>query len=62
MDCRSGLELNHEQLCAELFSGSRLAGSRLAAVVAIQKVHRREASVALYPYAAIQHPTAELDG
>ena len=31
-------------------------------VAAIQKVHRREASVALYPYAAIQHPPGELDG
>ena len=31
-------------------------------VAAIQKAHRREASVALYPYAAIQHPPGELDG
>ena len=31
-------------------------------VAAIQKAHRREARVALYPYAAIQHPPGELDG
>ena len=31
-------------------------------VAAIQKAHPKGASVALYPYAAIQHPPGELDG